>query len=119
MENTEDFVWNRITNSAKTRFDYASFEKDCNEVNKNIAENILFAIIVGFASKETNEAISMKVYNQMLMTGFQWELNDIQNFIEGKDKLFKLEIYLTQLAASLMEEDNDPLAALGAIERFL
>jgi len=115
----EDLIWNRITDSAKKKFDYKTFESEFNKIDDNIAENIIFQIIVGFASDKTEEIIALELYNQMLMTGFVWQLDEIQKFIEDKKSLLKIEIYSAQLASSMLQDDNDPLSVLNGINQLL
>ena len=119
MDQTIDLIWNAITNSAKRKFDYSDFEKQFIEINENMADNILFQVIIGFASKKSSEVISSGLFNQMLMTGFIWKLEDIKDFVAGKDKLFSIEIYASQLANSLLDDGNEPAAVLNSITQLL
>jgi len=119
MTTSSDIVWNAITDSAKNKFDYKSFEEQFIDVDQNLADNILFKIIIGFASKKTDEVISLELFNEMMIIGFIWKLEDIQDFIKGKDKLLKSEIYSSQLAGSLLEDGNDPSMVLNSITQLL
>ena len=119
MTDTRDLIWNAITDSAKTRFDYGSFEKEFNEIDANIAENILLKVIEGFANRQTDEIISLELFNQMMMIGSIWKKEDIMAFVEGKDKLLKLEIYTIQLAYSLLQDGGDPLVVLNSVKQLL
>jgi|JI6StandDraft_1071083.scaffolds.fasta_scaffold427488_1 hypothetical protein len=119
MTTSADIVWNAITDSAKKKFDYSSFEEQFIDVDENLADNLLFKIIIGFASKKTDEIISLELFNEMMMIGFIWKLEDIQDFIKDKDKVLKSEIYSSQLAGSLLEDGNDPLMVLNSINQLL
>jgi len=119
MSDKQDLIWNAITTSAKSKFDYSSFEKDFNEIDENIAENILFKVTVGFANQQTSDVISAELFNQMMMIGFVWDKVEIKDFVEGKDQLLKLEIYTTQLAGSLLEEGKDSLEVLNTVKQLL
>ena len=114
-----DLVWNAITDSAKRRFDYKSFAEDFNEINDNIADNLLFKIIVGFVEKKESKIISLELFNDMMMTGFIWKLEDIQSFVEGKDKVFGMEILASRIAVDLLQNGNDAASVLIAINQFL
>ena len=62
MKITKDTIWDTITNSAKERFDYKSFEEIFHEIGGNkMAENILFRVIAGLASGETKEEIARQL----------------------------------------------------------
>lgn len=88
-------------------------------MDKELANNILFKIIIGFASKKSSEIISIELFNEMMMIGFVWKLEDIQAFIKDKDTLFKTEIFSSQLANSLLEDGNDPIMVLNSIHQLL
>lgn len=119
MKNKEDIVWNAITDSAKSKFDYSSFEEQFKEIDEDLADNILFTIIIGLASKKTKELISHELFNQIMMMGLHWKLEDIKSFIADKDKLFSSEIFSSTIAYSLLEEGNDPYVVLNSINQLL
>lgn len=114
-----DFIWNAIVNSAKRKFDYNSFAEDFNEINENLAENVLFKIILGFASEQTSEIISLELFNEIMMMGLFVKKEDIRIFVAGKDKILNLEIYATQLAGSLLQDGKDPVAVLDSVNQLL
>ena len=114
MKNTEELIWNRITNSAKTRFDYTSFADKFNEIDENIAENILFKIIVGFAVKKTKTELSHELFNDVLLIGYKWDLKEIHDFINDIEELLKLEFYVSwPLKLSSELGQNQKLATVG------
>jgi hypothetical protein len=52
MSHSEDLVWNTITESAKTRFDYSAFEGVFGDTgSRNLAENVLFLVVAGYAAE--------------------------------------------------------------------
>jgi hypothetical protein len=119
MKNTEELIWDRITNSAKTRFDYTTFAKEFNEIDENIAENILFKTIVGFASKKTKSELSFELFNEILLIGYKCDIKEIRVFIDDKEELLKLEIYVSQLAGSMLQNGQDPLSVLQFANQLL
>jgi hypothetical protein len=119
MKKTEDLIWDRITNNAKNKFDYVSFKNNFKETNKHVAENILFKIIFGFASHKTKKTISLELFNEILLLGYNWKLEDIQIFVDDKDHLFELEIYATQLVNAMLQEGKDPRSVLTSINQIL
>jgi hypothetical protein len=46
MKNSSEIIWNSITDNAKKKFDYKSFEEQFIEIDENLADNTLFKIIV-------------------------------------------------------------------------
>ena len=60
-------IYDNITNSAKTKFDYKSFAKGFDEIDEKIADNILFKVLVEFASDEEKENIAYKLFNEILL----------------------------------------------------
>lgn len=119
MTTNTELIWNIITDSAKRKFDYDSFEKQFIEIDESLADNILFKVIIGFASNKTSERISLELFNEMMLIGFMWKLEDIQSFVNDKDKILKLEIYSSQLASSLLQDGNDPSIVLNSINQIL
>jgi hypothetical protein len=112
-------IWNAVTDSAKKRFDYPTFAKEFDEIDTSISENILFTTIVNFASGESKESTASKLFSQILMTGYLWEKSDIDSFVKDKEDLFKLEIYLTELATSMLENGQHPLTVLANIKQLI
>lgn len=115
----EDIVWDAITNNAKRKFDFAGFANTFNEIDESIAENILFRIIASFAGDKTEEFIAHDLFNQMILTGFVWDIEDIKTFLAGKKELFKGEIFAAQIAFNLIEDGNEPLNVLSKIQPLL
>jgi hypothetical protein len=115
----EDLIWDAITDSAKRRFDYNGFAVAFDEVHENIAENVVFRVIAGFASGQPQQAMSSALFDQMVMTGMVWSKEDIDRFIEDKEQLFKVEILAMQLARTMLDNGVDPQAVLLSIGQLL
>jgi hypothetical protein len=115
----EEIIWRTIADSAKKRFDYASFEKEFFEIDKNIADNILFNILGGLASGETHNIISEKLFNKILLTGFKWNKKDIIEFLKDKKDLLKIEINATRLAGEMLNSGTNQNSILVAINQIL
>lgn len=121
MKNTEDFIWDRITESAISKFDFEEFGNEFNDsFNQiDIFENIVFTTIIGFASKKEENIISIEIFNQVIITGFEWKLENIQEFIKDKEELFQSEIYCASLAISMLDNGYDCESVLNSINTFL
>jgi len=117
----EDLIWDRITESAMSKFDFAAFQEEVAGVTgeENVAENIVFMTIVGFASGKDDNSVAESIYNQIILSGFVWEFPVIEQFVSGKKEIFKLEIYATNLAYSLLEETKDTSIVLTAVNQLL
>lgn len=115
----EDIIWDTITNKAKTRFDFEKFAKKFSELDENMADIILFQIIVGFASNEKEEIIAAKLFSNFLLTGFIWDKKEIDKFLSDKKDVLKIEIYVTQLANDLLRNGNDPVSVLNSVNQLL
>jgi hypothetical protein len=104
MKLTEEAIWSAITNSAKRRFDYASFEKEFPYIN----DAVLLHIIIDIGSRRSSDEIAGRAYEEVLRTsGQQWNIAQIKQFIEGKEVVFKREIYAAGLFGNLMHEGNE------------
>ncbi len=121
MKNTEDFIWDRITESAISKFDFEEFGNEFNETinDIDIFENIVFITIIGFASKKEKSTISLEIFNQVIITGFEWELEKIKEFLKDKEEIFQTEIYCASLAMSMLENGNNCESVLNSINSFL
>ena len=121
MKNTEDFIWDRITESAISKFDFEEISKEFNDsFNQiDIFENIVFTIIIGFASNKEEKIICLEIFNQVIITGFEWKIENIQEFIKNKDELFQSEIYCASLAMSMLNTGFDCESVLNSINTFL
>ena len=115
----EDKIWDLITNKAKARFDFKTFAKDLSELGEDYAENILFEIILGFASGEDEKTIAAKLHNEFLMSGFIWDKKEIDVFLIGKKDVMRLEIYATRLANNLLRDGNEPAVVLQSVNKLL
>jgi hypothetical protein len=115
MKSIEDKIWDTITNSAKGKFDYDSFRENF-LIDPDM---VIFMIILGFASGKSKEMIKMELFNQMLMTGFKWKVEDIADFINDKEELFKLEINLSKTSKNMLDAGNEPLIVYNLISQLL
>ena len=117
----EDMIWDRITQSAISKFDYTGFRKHLESAtdDENVAENIVFLSIIEFASGKNEKDVAEVLYNQIVLSGFVWEFDKIETYLENKKKLFSIEIYAVNLAYTLLEETKDPGIVLTAINQLL
>jgi hypothetical protein len=104
MDLTEENIWTAITNSAKKRFNHASFSTEFPYVK----DAVLLHIIIDIGSRRTHDEIANRAYEEVLQTsGQRWELAQIKQFLEGKELMFKREIYAAGLFGNLMHEGNE------------
>jgi len=117
----EDLIWDRITQSAMSKFDFAAFVERLKSATEDetVAENIVFLSIIEFASGKTEEEIAEILYNQIVLSGFVWEFEEVQKYLENKKELFAIEIYAANLAYTLLEETKDPAVVLTAVNQLL
>jgi hypothetical protein len=115
MESTEELIWNKITNSAKGRFDYSTFQEDF----PFDPDMIIFKIIIGFAANNEKEIIVLELFNEILIIGYTWDKKELLQFVEEKEKLFKLEIFVARLAINMLNEGTDPVAVYNSICKLL
>jgi|GEM_PF-2137155 len=116
MKLTEETIWSAITNSAKRRFDYASFEKEFSFVH----DAVLLHIIIDIGSRRTADEIANRAYDEVLRTsGQHWDILQIKQFIEGKELVFKREIYAAGLFGNLMHEGNELEDIYYEVSKFI
>lgn len=119
MIHSSELVWDAITQSAKRRFDFAEFEESFSEINSRIPDNFLFQIIIGFASGKDKKQISAEVWNELLILGLVCPREQIDQFVEDKNELLKVEIYAANLASTMLSNGDDPSIVLMSISQLL
>lgn len=117
----ENLIWDRITQSAMSKFDFAAFRERLRSATDDatVAENIVFLSIIEFASGKNEKEIAEMLYNQIILSGFVWEFEEVQSYLENKRDIFSVEIYAVNLAYSLLEETKDPALVLVAVNQLL
>jgi hypothetical protein len=120
MKTIEERIWDAITNSAKKKFDYQSFEQGFHDFGEvNIAENILFQVIVRFASGETKESVAANLTSEVFLLGCDFKEQVLESFLEHKEAELKTEIHITRLAHTMLEEGAHPAAVLETVQKLL
>jgi len=115
MSAEESLIWDSIISSAQTKIDYAAFESFFSEM----AEDILLKIIIGFASGKSNSIISAEIFSNILLMGYHVNYDELKIIMEDKDKELGLEIYLAQLASSMLENGSNPISVYNSIQQLL
>jgi hypothetical protein len=109
-------IWDAITNSAKKRFDYASFNKEF----PFVSDAIILKIVVDLASSKNKDTITTQVYDEVFTTtGEYWNTNQINLFISDKDEVFKREIFAVKRAGNMMYEGSEPEDIYYEISKFI
>ena len=120
MNDSTDRIWNKITNSAKTRFDYASLKEAFDNFgNANISENLLFMIIAGYADGKTNPDLKDHINGEMLPLGLMFSDDDLQDLLLNKSSELKSEILATSFAANLLNQGWQVPEILVQVDRIL
>lgn len=119
MDNLESIIWDTITRSAKTRFNYSIFEKQFKAPNENVIDEILFTIINEFAKGEPKTNVVTKVLQRAMLKGLNWEEFDIIRFVNEKEQEFKIEIFTAHVVHDMLREHNDPKDVLVTVNKML
>lgn len=116
----QDIVWDRITDSAKTRFDYDALVSAFDEVgNAAMAENLLFQILVGLATEKDEEILAAELTSQLMILGIEVGDDSILELIREIRPSAVKEVLATEMALALFHEGNDPIDVLAAISSVL
>lgn len=119
MDNMESLIWETITRSAKTRFDFSSFEKKLNTGNEQEIDCLLFTIIDAFAKGKAKKDIETKVLQKALQKKIQWEEFDIIRFVDDAERKFKTEIYTAGVVQGMLKEHKDLKEILTTVNQML
>lgn len=114
---TEFLIWDKIVNSAKSRYDYDQYLSFFE--SPTIYDQLLLHIIIAFASGESHETITTNIHNELHHIGFTMRIDEVADLIEDKHVVFSTEIYATYLAFSLMEQGNNEYEILGYVTDLL
>jgi hypothetical protein len=117
MKTLQDKIWDAITDSAKKRFDYSSFEK--NVPSADMADMIVFKIIIGYAGKMSKDKIARGLLNDMLIVGYRTEIKELDQFVQDKELLFQREIFASQMAREMLDHGSDPMIVYNSILQLL
>jgi hypothetical protein len=105
MNVTEETIWNEITDRAKVKCDYATFESQFSKLGEErMAETLLFMIIVGFASGKTKEAIASECRGELLLLGLGLDERSFEEFLKLKDQELATEIESVRFAQSMLDQ---------------
>lgn len=118
----EEEIWNRITNSAKGRFDYATFKEAFPTDKKNkelMADNALWEIIQGFAMSKSQKIMVLELFNKFAMTGIQWKQENIAEFLKDKESLFNKEIFATRITTQMLNSGTDSSVVYNSLSQLL
>jgi len=105
MNQPEDKIWNVITNSAKTKFDYEDFRATFDGVpEENVSENILFMVIAGLAEGKSKDEIAGNINRELLPLALAFSESTLEDFLANKGVEFEEEIRATKVAAALLAQ---------------
>lgn len=114
---TEFLIWDKIVNSAKTKFDYEKYLPYFSD--PKIYDTLILHIIVGFASGESHETISTNLHNELRHIGIDVSEKVVDDIIREKHIQFSSEIYAAYLTFSMLEDEEDEKVILGYVTDLL
>ena len=104
MKQSEDIVWNTITDSAKKRFDYENFRQVFAEMhNDTVPENVLFMTIAGHAAGHSTDEIAAEIHQQFLLIAYLLDEDYLKKFIEDRRSDLLGEIKAAEQALAFYE----------------
>ena len=120
MSGSQDIVWNTITDSAKTKFDYRTFESVFSNMgNTSAAETVLFLTIVGHALGDSTEKIVSDVCQEFLLLGMGLSEEWFRSFVTETKKELQIEIHAAGIAIALFEKRAKPPGVLIQVRAIL
>lgn len=120
MNTDSDRIWDAITDGAKTKIDYAAFEKFFDGLGGvTLPDNVLFSIIVGYTAGKSDEELVQQIEDEFLKIGCVASDEEIRWLLKDKSVALKQEIMATDLAASLLDQGWDKDNVLLQIKKFL
>jgi hypothetical protein len=120
MKQSEDIVWNAITDSAKKRFDYEGFRQVFAEMhNDTVPENILFMTIAGHAAGDSADQIAAEINQQFLLIAYSLDKDYLKQFIEDRRTDLFREIKAAEQALAFYEMGSQTPGILVQVQSIL
>ena len=85
MQHPQDIVWDTITESAKTRFDYSEFERVFSDTGSpHLADNVLFLVVAGLGAENSPDEIIGDINRELALLGVLFPGATLGRFIIEK-----------------------------------
>ncbi len=117
MKNIENLILEKVTNSAKTKFDFATFAQPFEKFDKRIPSTILTKTILGFATGKKATQISLELHTHLLTLGFK--LDELKTFVSAKEKIFGIEILATKMAMTMLQDGATSTEIMKSLNQLL
>lgn len=110
----EEEIYHFITNSAKTRFDFDLFEESFLELNENVnvdvADKILWLIIMNLAAGDNPQIVALKIQNELLLAGFTIsDFSDFEKMITDNTFFWSKEVGVLQMVTYMLNSNFAPV----------
>lgn len=120
MSAPEDIVWNTITDSAKTRFDYHSFASDLSDFdNGTMAEKVLFMTIIGHAQERPINVIVSDISQKLLLLGLGMDEAALREFVGNRLTDLPREIKAASQALAFFDMGLKPPGVMFQVRSIL
>lgn len=116
MKSIEEKLWDEITNNAKKKFDYKTFKKG---IPAFAADEFLFKVILTLAGNRPIPSSASEIQCNLMLQGYQMELDAIIAFINEKKSILVVEIFASQLAMDMLANDTPPEIVYAKICQIL
>ncbi|MFZ4263482.1 hypothetical protein ACFRAE_15690 [Sphingobacterium sp. HJSM2_6] len=116
---TEYLIWDKIVSSAKSRFDADLYSTKFKTMKPELYDKLILHIILGFASGEDHENISIMLHNELDHLGIDVREGIIDTIVSDKHVLFSAEIYAAYLTFSMLEDGSSEIEVLGYVTDLL
>jgi len=117
----EDIVWDTITESAKSRFDYTAYKEafDGYDDDGRMAENALFHIIARYADGQSTSDIISSIQGELFLLGMGFQDGYLENFLKDKEEVLRREIKATKIALESFAVGLKPPGILLSVRSIL
>jgi len=116
----EERIWDYITESAKRRFDYNTYQSNFPEyVENHMKDNILWEIIIRTAGGMDVLEITSFIFSNLALLGIMFPKDELTNFVAERQKDLGLEILAAKIATDSLNNGSPATSVLGQINSFL
>ena len=116
----EDIIWNTITASARTKFDYTAFKKEFGAFDNNrVLDTVLYQVLEGFAENKSTSEVAENLSHDLQMLSYPFAEKNFEPFIASHETIFASEIKATARALALFADHKEIPEILSEIDLFL
>ncbi|WP_124980754.1 hypothetical protein [Nonlabens xiamenensis] len=109
-----------LVKSAKTRFNYTKFRKSLSQFDEEFIDfHFINTIVMSKAGGLENHEIAARILPNVLLSGYNVEIDELVNIVNQKETDLGLEILAAQIAMDSLQNGTHPNLVVQQISKIL